>query len=72
MRQPWKRFDGPTAIAKAMIANGAKDNAILAETKAAIKGAKAARTKWPHLFTRTDLKRLRARLAKKARKARDA
>lgn len=72
MRQPWKRFDGPTAIANALIAKGANDDAILAETKAAIKGAKAARAKWPHLFTRTDLKRLRARLAKKAKTARAA
>lgn len=59
----WEAYTGPTMIAKALIAEGHGDDAILRTCRHAINGAKAAGAKWPHLFTRTDLARLRARLA---------
>lgn len=62
----WETFSGPTALAKVLIAEGADDGPILAATAAAIRGAKAAGVMWPHLFTRTDLQRLRARLSKES------
>lgn len=62
----WETFTGPTAIAKALIAEGHGDEAVLRTTRHAIAGAKAAGAKWPHLFTRTDLARLRARLERDA------
>lgn len=73
----WDEFSGPTAIARALIADGHGDGAILATTAEAIKGAKAANATvdgkpWPHLFTSTDLKRLRARLERDAAAKGDA
>lgn len=60
----WETHSGPTALAKVLIAEGHQDGPILAATGAAIRGAKAAGATWPHLFTKTDLARLRARIAK--------
>lgn len=62
----WEEFRGPSALAKALIAEGHEDGPILAATAEAIKGAAAAGVRWPHLFTRTDLARMRDRIAKKA------
>jgi hypothetical protein len=58
----YKKYDGPTDLARAMVEQGKDDDAIMEATGGAIKGAQAARAKWPHLFTRSDLGRLRERM----------
>ena len=58
----WLELPGPSALARILIAEGRGDDEVLSATKTVF----GARTDGaPHLFTRTDLARLRARIAKK-------
>lgn len=56
----WSSLPGPTALARLMVGQGNSDDEILAATKATFGG----RAEGPHLFTRTDLARLRSRIDK--------
>lgn len=58
----WEELPGPTALARLLIGSGATDDEILAATGGTF-GHRAAPL--PHLFTRKDLERLRARIVKK-------
>jgi DNA (cytosine-5)-methyltransferase 1 len=61
IRSEWLELPGPTALARILVTEGAGDDDVLAATKAVFGG----RTEGPHLFTRTDLARLRVKMAKK-------
>lgn len=57
----WSDLPGPTALARLLISRGAGDDEVLASTGAVF----GRRTEGPHLFTRKDLERLRARITKR-------
>lgn len=61
IREEWRALSGPTALARLLIDEGAGDDTILSATGQVFGG----RTEGPRLFTRKDLERLRARIAKK-------
>jgi DNA (cytosine-5)-methyltransferase 1 len=58
VRPEWLSLPGPTALARILIAEGRGDDEVLSATKTCFGG----RTEGPHLFTRKDLERLRARI----------
>jgi hypothetical protein len=62
VRAEWLELPGPTSLARILIAEGREDDEVLSATKTVF-GSRTDGT--PRLFTRTDLARLRARIAKK-------